>query len=264
MTRFLNFFYDETEVIPLYHNILVKLFTYHTSELIPSQSLPDAAVVIDVLRATTTIATALNIGAEAVATFKSLESLMAASENWPQRLRAGERGGSKVPGCDLGNSPLDLSHELMKDKRLFISTTNGTKALEAVQQAAIVLTGAFINRQAVVKYLLEKDPETVWLVGSGWEGEYSLEDTACAGAIAKSLLENGTVPVSVGNDEVIAAVALYTQWQDNILELLKQASHGQRLLRLDCLADLKYCANLDMVDTLPIQKSPGLLVKLPL
>ncbi len=242
----------------------MKLFVYHTSELTPSQILPDTAVVIDVLRATTTIATALDVGAEAVATFKSLESLMEVSENWPaqKRIRAGERGGAKVEGYDLGNSPLDCTTELMKDKRLFLSTTNGTKALQAVEQSSTVITAALINRGSVVKYLLKQNPETVWLIGSGWEGGYSLEDTVCGGAIAQSLLNNGTVPVTIGNDEVIAAVALYSQWQDNLLELMHQASHGQRLLGLGGQEDLKYCATLDIIETLPIQKSPGLLVKL--
>jgi len=243
----------------------VKLFVYHTSELTPSQILPDTAAVIDVLRATTTIATALEVGAEAVAIYSSIESLLEASESWSptKRLRAGERGGAKVPGCDLGNSPLEFTPEQMREQRLFLSTTNGTKTLQAVEKASTVITAAFINRKAVVKYLLEKDPETVWLVCSGWEGGYSLEDTACAGALAKSLLENGTVSVTIGNDEVIAAVALYSQWQDKLLELFYQASHGQRLLGLGCEEDLKYCASLDIINTLPIQREPGLLVKLP-
>lgn len=247
-----------------HHINIVKLSVYHTSELIPSQSLPDSAVVIDVLRATTTIATALDLGAEAVAAYNSIDGLLTASKNWTPslRLRAGERGGSKVEGCDLGNSPLELNSELIKDKRLFISTTNGTKALQAVANSPTVITAAFINLDAVVNYLLEKSPTTVWLIGSGWEGGYSLEDTALAGAVAKALLENTSIPISIENDEVLAAIALYSQWQNRLLELFYQASHGKRLLRLGCEADLKYCASLNLIDTLPIQEKPGILVKL--
>jgi len=235
----------------------VKLFVYHTPELCPGESFPDCAVVIDVLRATSTIATALNSGAEAVQAFSSIENLMEVSEKWPShlRLRAGERGGAKVTGCDLGNSPLDCTPELVKDKRLFISTTNGTRSLERVQDAGIVITAALINRQAAVDYILAKQPETVWLLGSGWEGGYSLEDTVCAGAIAHQLLSQ----YQVGNDEVIAAIALYSQWQHNLLDLFEQSSHGQRLLRLNCHEDLAYCAKMDVVDTLPIQTEPGVL-----
>ncbi|AFZ33902.1 2-phosphosulfolactate phosphatase [Stanieria cyanosphaera PCC 7437] len=238
----------------------MKLFVYHTPELTPTDCLPDCAVVVDVLRATTTIATALNAGAEAVQAFKDLDELMNKSAAWlpEKRLRAGERGGQKVENCDLGNSPLDCTPKLVGGKRLFISTTNGTRALQRVEQAPTVITAAIVNRQAAVNYLLKNQPETVWIVGSGWEGSYSLEDTACAGAIAMSLLNQSSD--LVGNDEVIAAIALYTQWQDNLLKMFHQCSHGQRLLKLDGDEDLKYCATIDLLDVLPIQKEPGVFI----
>lgn len=243
----------------------MKLFVYHTPELTPTDSLPDCAVVIDVLRATTTIATALNAGAEAVQAFSDIDKLMQASEAWlpDKRLRAGERGGAKVAGCDLGNSPLDCTPELVQGRRLFISTTNGTRALQRVEKSPIVITAAQVNRQAAVRYLLREQPETVWLVGSGWEGGYSLEDTACAGAIAQSLVDHSgeSEAVIIGNDEVIAAIALYSNWQEQLLEMFRQSSHGQRLLRLNCDQDLKYCAETDILEVLPIQKQPGVLVK---
>jgi 2-phosphosulfolactate phosphatase len=240
----------------------VKLFVYHTPELTPADSLPDCAVVIDVLRATTTIATALNAGAEAVQAFSDLQQLIDASEDWPaeKRLRAGERGGAKVPGCDLGNSPLDCTPATVKGKRLFLSTTNGTRALQRVEKAAIVIAASQINRRAVAAYLLERQPQTVWLLGSGWEGGYSLEDTACAGAIAYWLQQAAPNAFTLANDEAIAAIALYRQWEDNLLGLFHASSHGQRLLRLNCDEDLKYCAQTDSLDILPLQKQPGLLV----
>lgn len=85
----------------------MKLFVYHTPELTPTDSVPDCAIAIDVLRATTTIATALHAGAEAVQAFSDMDKLMQVSEEWPaeKRLRAGERGGAKVAGCDLGTLP---------------------------------------------------------------------------------------------------------------------------------------------------------------
>lgn len=240
----------------------MKISVFHTPELTPTGSMPDCAIAIDVLRATTTMATALQSGAEAVQVFSDMDQLMQVSEKWSpdKRLRAGERGGGTVAGCDLGNSPLACTPELMKGKRLFISTTNGTRCLERIQGAKTVLAAALINRSAVVDYLLKHQPETVWIVGSGWEGAYSLEDTVCAGAIAHSLNAQHAEVVE-GNDEVVAAIALYTQWHDKLLELIHHASHGQRLLRLDCLEDLKYCAQTDILEALPIQKEPGVLVK---
>jgi 2-phosphosulfolactate phosphatase len=239
----------------------VELFVYHTPEQTPINSLPDCAVVIDVLRATTTIATALNAGADSVQTFPDLDELMSVSEKWsPElRIRAGERGGAKVQGCDMGNSPLDCTSEIVTGKRLFISTTNGTRCLNRVAQAQTVITSAQVNRQATVNFLLEHQPQTVWLVGSGWQGTYSLEDTACAGAIICSLTQ--AIDVKIGNDEVVAAQSLYTQWQDDLLKLFHLSSHGQRLLRLEQHQDIEYCSQSDILDIVPIQKELGILVK---
>lgn len=243
----------------------MKLFVYHTPELTPADSVPDCAIAVDVLRATSTIATALHAGAEAVQVFSDLDKLVQISEAWPtsKRLRAGERGGAKVAGCDLGNSPLDCTPELMNGKRLFISTTNGTRALQRVETASTVLAAAMINRAAVVEHLVTHNPESIWILGSGWEGSFSLEDTVCAGAIASSLVHRLGVSLTdlAGNDEVASAIALYWQWQDNLLGLFHLASHGQRLLRLNCQEDLKYCSQLDLLNVLPIQREPGVLVK---
>ncbi|PIG93848.1 2-phosphosulfolactate phosphatase family protein [Gloeocapsopsis sp. IPPAS B-1203] len=241
----------------------MKLFIYHTPELTPEDKVPDCAIAVDVLRATTTIATVLAAGAEAVQVFSDLDQLIQVSEAWSaeKRLRAGERGGAKVAGFDMGNSPLDCTPERVQGRRLFISTTNGTRALQRVQHAAAVTAAAFINRAAVVKYIMAQQPEILWIVGSGWEGSFSLEDTACAGAIAHSIWQQTELPLEelAGNDEVMGAIALYTQWQNNLLGLFHHASHGKRLLRLECYEDLKYCAQTDIVDVLPLQQEPGVL-----
>jgi len=235
----------------------VKLFVYHTPALTPTDSVPDCAVVIDVLRATTTIVTALQAGAEAVQVFSEIDELLQASAAWPaeQRLRAGERGGMQIPSFDIGNSPLDCTPERVAGRRLFISTTNGTRALQRVAEAPMVIAAAQVNRQAVCRYVWEQQPETVWLLASGWEGNFSLEDTACAGAIAQPLVLAGTV---AGNDEAVAALALYAQWQPQLLALFRQASHGQRLLRLGFAEDLRYAAQSDVVDVVPLQQAAGI------
>jgi 2-phosphosulfolactate phosphatase len=247
----------------LTRSITVKLYTYHTPERTPVDELPVCAIAIDVLRATSTMTAALNAGAEAVQVFSDMDTLMSVSETWDPalRLRAGERGGSKVAGCDLGNSPLDCTPETVKGKRLFMSTTNGTRTLQRVQDAKIVLAAANINREAIAGYVIAHQPETVWMVGSGWEGTYSLEDTVCAGAIADLIVTKLDIPLVelAGNDELIASIALYRQWQDNLLELFHIASHGQRLLNLKGHVDLKFCATLDILTTIPIQTSPGVL-----
>ncbi len=243
----------------------MKLFVYHTPELTPTDTVPECAIAVDVLRATTTMATVLASGGEAVQVFSDLDKLIQVSESWSpeKRLRVGERGGAKVPDFDLGNSPLDCTPEVVQGKRLFMSTTNGTRALQRIQNSQVVITGALINRAAVVKYLLQQKPEIVWIVGSGWEGSYSLEDTVCAGAIIHSLVKetNSSLSELAGNDEAISAVALYCQWQDDLLGLMHHATHGKRLLRLECYEDLKYCSQIDILDVLPMQQEVGVLKK---
>jgi 2-phosphosulfolactate phosphatase len=244
----------------------MKLFVYNTPEAVPQTGpLPDCAIAVDVLRATSTIATALNAGAEGVQAFSDLQILMDVSESWnpAHRVRIGERGGKTVEGFDLGNSPLDCTPDRVKDARIFISTTNGTRALACIQAAKTVLTAAFINRASVVRYLLEQQPETVWIVGSGWEGSFSLEDTGCAGAVIEGVLTAGGMPLEIlaGNDAAIAAVMLYRSFQHDLVSLFKHASHGQRLLGLKLYEDLEYCAQIDAIEVLPIQKEPGVLVK---
>ncbi|MEM7554333.1 MAG: 2-phosphosulfolactate phosphatase family protein [Cyanobacteria bacterium P01_A01_bin.84] len=241
----------------------MKIFVYNTPESTPQENFPECAIAVDVLRATTTIATALDAGGEAVQVFSDLEKLKDAGASWTadKRLLVGERGGNKVPGFDLGNSPLDCTPECVKGKRLFMSTTNGTRALKCIQDAKVVLTGAFINKTNVVEYLLSKQPETVWIVGSGWEGTFSLEDTACAGAIASGVSKGSKHSLSeiVGNDETIGAIALYSQWQNDLLGMFHHASHGKRLLRLDGHDDLKYCCQIDTANVLPMQSESGVL-----
>lgn len=245
----------------------MKVFVYHTPEEVPEGNLPDCAIAIDVLRATSTMAAAFHVGAESIHVFSDLEELRTRSQSYPadKRLLAGERGGAKVEGFDLGNSPLDHTKERSGGRHLFMSTTNGTRCLYRIQQAPVVITAALTTRQAVVDFLLERDPAIVWLVGSGWQGAYSLEDTVCAGAIVHQFSRQQGIALKdlVGNDSTIAAVSLYEQWQSSLLELMHYASHGQRLLRLHQEEDLKYCAQLDVLDLVPIQTEPGILVLHP-
>jgi 2-phosphosulfolactate phosphatase len=242
----------------------MKLSIFHTPELTPATDIADCAIAVDVLRATSTMVTALAAGAEAVQAFSDLDELIQVSEHWDpeKRIRAGERGGAHVEGFDFGNSPLDCTTEKVKGKRFFISTTNGTRTLQRIQDSSIVLAAALINRQAIVDYILEHQPQTVWIVGSGWEGSFALEDTVCAGAIVDQLTTQlgCTLADLAANDEVVGAVSLYQQWRDRLLELFHHASHGKRLLRLDCNDDLKYCSQLDILGTVPVQREPGVLI----
>ena len=243
---------------------------FHTSETVPpvlgpTEGGPDAAVVIDVLRATTTIAWSLHNGAEAIQAFANLEQLEAAAAAWPPErcLRAGERGGQRVSGYDLGNSPLAVTAELVGGKRIFMSTTNGTRSLAAVGAVPLLLTACLPNRRAVAKRLIERGSQRVWIVGSGWEGDYSLEDSLAAGAVAAALQQLARTPkleLRYGNDEMVAALALWQQWSQDPEGCLRTASHGQRLMGLgDHDADFACCAAVDSLEIVPMQAEAGVL-----
>ncbi len=248
----------------------VQISYFHTSEAVPpvlpvAEGGPDAAVVIDVLRATTTIAWSLQNGAEAIQAFADLGELEAAAAAWPadRCLRAGERGGKRVEGYDLGNSPLAVTPELVAGKRIFISTTNGTRSLQAVRPVPLLLTACLPNRTAVARRLVQAGAERVWIVGSGWEGDYSLEDSLAAGAVASAATELAVAPhvgVRFGNDEMLAALALWQQWHHDTETCLRAASHGQRLIGIgNHDADFACCAAVDSLTIVPLQTSPGVL-----
>jgi 2-phosphosulfolactate phosphatase len=248
----------------------VQISYFHTSEAVPpvlpvAEGGPVAAVVIDVLRATTTIAWSLQNGAEAIQAFADLGELEAAAAAWPvdRCLRAGERGGKRVEGYDLGNSPLAVTPELVTGKRIFISTTNGTRSLQAVRPVPLLLTACLPNRTAVARRLVEAGAERVWIVGSGWEGDYSLEDSLAAGAVASAATELAVAPhvgVRFGNDEMLAALALWQQWHHDTETCLRAASHGQRLIGIgNHDADFACCAAVDSLTIVPLQTSPGVL-----
>ena len=240
----------------------MQVFYFHVPAEMPADCQPEAAVVIDVLRATTTIAWALHNGAEAVEAFADLQRLNAAAEAWTASpcLLLGERGGQMLDGFDLGNSPVAVVPETVGGKRLFMSTTNGTRALDRVRDVPLLLTAALPNREAVVQRLRSKQPATLAIVGSGWEGAYSLEDSLAAGALGARLKELDPEGVVIANDELTAAIALWDQWKHNPEACLRAASHGQRLIRLgDHDADFRCCAGLDQLNVVPTQVEPGVL-----
>ena len=244
----------------------MRIAYFHTSEAVPvvrpvAEGGPDAAVVIDVLRATTTIAWSLQNGAEAIQAFADLGELEAAASAWPaeQRLRAGERGGKRVDGYDLGNSPLAVTPELVGGKRIFMSTTNGTRSLAAVRAVPLLVTACLPNRTAVAQRLLAAKAEQVWIVGSGWEGDYSLEDSLAAGAVIAAA-QQVEASVATGNDEALAALALWQQWQQQPEACLRAASHGQRLIGIgNHDADFTCCAAVDSLTIVPTQTQPGVI-----
>nr|AUG32815.1 2-phosphosulfolactate phosphatase [Paulinella longichromatophora] len=242
----------------------MHLSYFHFASEVPEDSLPDAAVVIDVLRATTTIAWALRNGAEAIHVFADLNALLSQYEAWPadKRLLVGERGGKKLEGFDLGNSPITVTKEVVEGKRLFMSTTNGTRSLDRVKKVPLLLTASLCNRFSVAKLLVNEKIDRVWIVGSGWEGSYSLEDSLAAGAVAEAIgqLIGGDQIIVADNDELIAASVLWSKCKKNPERCLRAASHGRRLAKFgNHDEDFRCCAAVDSLDIVPVQTDIGVI-----
>ena len=189
---------------------MINLTYYHVANDVPDIS-PDIAVVIDVLRATTTISWALKNGAESIQVFADLDLLRESAVKCKanKRLMLGERGGKKIDGFDLGNSPLSVTKKVVGGKRLFMSTTNGTKSLQKVQNAKHLFAMGLPNRKAVAEKIISLKCENVLILGSGWEGSYSLEDSLAAGALASYLISNCDFEVNIINDELQSALAIW-------------------------------------------------------
>ena len=239
----------------------MKLSYFSVAADVPCGIIPESSVVIDVLRATTTIAWALENGADSVQVFADVDELKNEAKSFSEKdkILVGERGGKKLDGFDLGNSPLGVSTENVRGKRVFMSTTNGTRSLHRVRESKSLYTMALPNRKAIAERLKSDNPNEVWIVGSGWEGSYSLEDSLAAGALA-SLLMDQLESVQVLNDELMASIALWKTWENDVEGCLRIASHGQRLAGIgDHDDDFTCCASLDNLSIIPKQIEMGVL-----
>jgi len=239
----------------------MKLSYFYVAGDVPSGIIPESSVVIDVLRATTTIAWALENGADSVQVFADVDELKNEAKFFSDKdkILVGERGGKKLDGFDLGNSPMGVSTENVKGKRVFMSTTNGTRSLHRVRESKSLYTMALPNRRAIAERLKNDDPKEVWIIGSGWEGSYSLEDSLAAGALA-SLLIDQLDSVKVLNDEMMSSIALWKTWENDVEGCLRIASHGQRLAGIgNHDDDFACCASLDNLSVVPQQMEMGVL-----
>lgn len=200
-------------------------------------------VVIDVLRATSTINTILFSGAKSVKPVESLEECMKLKENG--YIVMAERMGKKVEGFDYGNSPSKIEKNLFADRDVGIATSNGTKAIVKTKGSKITLISSFLNLSKVIEYLNTNSRDTL-LVCSGWKGSTNLEDTMCAGAIVAGL-EN----YDYESDTVVIAKKLYEQSKDDILSSMKKSSHAKRLSGYDNMKDIEFCSEIDKQEILP-------------
>ena len=216
--------------------------------------------MIDVLRASTTIATALAHGASAVLPRRSIDEAFAARADHPGALLGGERGGVRIAGFDLGNSPAEYAAERVAGRPVVITTTNGTAALAACHDAAEVLVGAMVNRAAAARRLAtEQNAAAIHLVCAGTDGLVTDEDVLAAGAILDAA---GSDPAAVHDTLDPAARAARRLYRDlaaaghdgpaaRIALAFRTCRGGENLLALGMEADLAAAAAIDSLAVVP-------------
>jgi 2-phosphosulfolactate phosphatase len=224
-----------------------------TPEEIKNRRLSDKLiVVIDVLRASSTIVTALACGCRGLVPILSPEQAKEKAQQFKKEevLLGGEREGRKIKGFDLGNSPREYQKEIVEDRIIIFSTTNGVKTLERVRGAFRIIIASFLNLQATFNYC-SKFQGDILLACAGKEGYFSLEDTVCAGMLINSLRDIYS-DTCQEVDANLTAQVLYKKFGNNILEMLRKSQHGRYLESIGLRKDLEFCSQLDIFNIVPI------------
>ena len=204
-------------------------------------------VVIDMLRATSVITTALANGCSSVIPVLTVEeALDIAGDDRERYILGGERKALKIEGFDFSNSPLDYSKENVEGKTLVITTSNGTRAIKGSEGAKNILIGAMINAKAVAEKILELNNDVV-IVNAGTLGQFSMDDFICSGYIIDHLCKSTDIDLT---DIATTAHYVYKSNED-IVSFIKYAWHYKRIIELGLMADLEYCCTKDCIDVVP-------------
>jgi 2-phosphosulfolactate phosphatase len=216
-------------------------------------------VIIDVLRATSTIATALYNGARAVIPVDSVSRCIELGRQI-DGITAGERDGKVAEGLVHGNSPFEYPKEFIEAKTLVLTTTNGTRLLHMALEkgAGEIITGSFPNLGAVCNHLIEKK-QNVILGCAAWKDRVNMEDTLFAGAVISTIREHFTVNC----DSSHMAEAMYKKAGKDLFAFMKKndASHYHRLMGFGLEKDIRYCLTPDVANVLPQYEDGKLVVK---
>jgi 2-phosphosulfolactate phosphatase len=205
----------------------------------------ECAVVIDVLRATTTLTVALGHGATRVIPAATPEEAFARRRTIPQALLCGERDGRRIEGFDLGNSPFEYPVPAVSGRPLIFASTNGSQAMIASADARRRLLAAFVNLRAVVERLAGE--RRIVIVCAGKLGGFALEDAACAGLLVRRLVERGA---KASGAEAAFASTIAPRDAAETKALVQGASHGRYLRALgpEFARDVEFCGELDSLD----------------
>lgn len=216
--------------------------------LYPFHTLTSAhnAVAVDILRATTAVCAAFCAGCESIVPLTTLEELQPYREQG--YLLAAERGGKKLFNAECGNSPTEYLTMDLHGKRIAYSTTNGTRCMLTATDAIHTFVGAFSNISALSDKLTA-NPQDLVIICSGWENDFSIEDTLFAGALINRLLLSGKYKVH--NDAATMALHYWNSLPCDCHSYCQRASHVQRLLRMGCDADIRFAFQMNTTDLVP-------------
>lgn len=214
-------------------------------------------IVVDILRATSTIVTAINEGASHVKTV--LNSEEAAELKGEGYLSAGERNGAKMEGFDMGNSPFECMEGKVLNQKLALTTTNGTKCFNAAQEAGAqtILAGSFLNLDATVDWLINHPADCIVLC-AGWKNKVNLEDTLYAGLLTQRLIDSNVATTE--DDGALMAMDILQMAGSDFADYLKKSSHYQRLSHLHHHEDMVYCLKQSTIEVVVGMKD-NVLVK---
>jgi 2-phosphosulfolactate phosphatase len=233
------------------------LFTLFSPRLLDIYDVSNSVVVIiDVFRATSTIATALHNGALKVIPVDSVEKCITIGNATPNSITAGERDGKIIEGLEHGNSPAEYPRSFIEGKTLVLTTTNGTKLLHMALKngADEVITGSFPNISAVCEHLISKKKNII-LGCSAWKDRINLEDTLFAGAVIHRIKEHFTVHC----DSSLMAEQMYQLHKDDMKSFIRLTTHWHRLAAYGLEKDLEYCVTPDAANVLPVYKDGALI-----
>lgn len=229
----------------------MKIDVISTVEAVNESGISDRTViVIDVLRATSTIVTALNHGCRAVIPIITVEEAFTQAQQLAADtfLLGGERKGIKVEGFDLGNSPLEYNQQTVENKIILFSTTNGTRAIRRGEKAKRILICSFLNISSVAQMAVNYQ-DNITIICAGTAGKFSLDDISCAGMLVDKIVQlTGVYDVS---DLAYIAHYLYQQHRNNILDLMKMSAHYNYLEKIGLKEDLQFCLNVDYFSKVP-------------
>lgn len=215
-------------------------------------------VIIDVFRATSTIAAALYNGARCVIPVDTVPKAIEISKNIGG-IAAGERDGMIAEGLQHGNSPLEYPRSFIENKTLVLTTTNGTRLLQMAldKNADTIISGSFPNLTAVCDFLLAEKKNVV-LGCAGWKDRFNLEDTLFAGAVIHAVKKEFTIHC----DSSLMAETMYAKHKSNLVKFAPQLTHYHRLVeRFGLIEDIQFCLTPDQANVLPVYSDGKLVVK---